>query len=72
MPQSPRCGEKVLQLLKAIAHSQPIPGDDSQLRASSVCHYAAAKELGRVGWTDAPHREKISLETGELGKELKL
>jgi len=36
------------------------------------CHYAAAKELGRVGWTDAPHREKISLETGELGKELKL
>jgi len=36
------------------------------------CHYAAAKELGRVGWTDAPHREKVSLGTGELGKELKL
>jgi len=36
------------------------------------CHYAAAKELGRVGWTDAPHSEKISLRTGELKKEFEL
>jgi len=72
MPQCQRCGEKVLQLLKAIAQSQPILGDDSQLRASSVRHYHHHHHHRQHPHPHSRHRDSPNNKAQQFGITWKL